>query len=295
MKNSAKPWAALLAIMTLSACAVTGTAPNSLPTFSPELNDEIDLWTVDLDEVRAMVPQGSAFNQGLREGYLRLADDLRSPLETPDFRHFLRKAVASAQGFDVQPDMVGFRNVAEVEALDLEAARARMLSALDSSGRTKAPIASANAQVAYDCWLMYQARDNQAGIERCRAEFETALGDIESNLTSNIDNMFLVFFAWNQAILTPVTTTILEQVADDFSEGEATQLIVGGHADRSGSERYNLELSELRARAVAAELSALGVPVEDMTIEWFGEAVQLVPTEDGVREPENRRVEILFQ
>jgi outer membrane protein OmpA-like peptidoglycan-associated protein len=50
-----------------------------------------------------------------------------------------------------------------------------------------------------------------------------------------------------------------------------------------------------RAQTAAAELVRNGVPRQEITIKAFGETVLLVPTGDGVREPQNRRVEIIIR
>ncbi|HET6224341.1 MAG TPA: OmpA family protein, partial [Dongiaceae bacterium] len=63
----------------------------------------------------------------------------------------------------------------------------------------------------------------------------------------------------------------------------------------SGSASYNVGLSERRAQAVAAELAANGVPQADIAVDWKGETEPLVPTGDGVREPQNRRAVIELQ
>jgi outer membrane protein OmpA-like peptidoglycan-associated protein len=75
----------------------------------------------------------------------------------------------------------------------------------------------------------------------------------------------------------------------------STRIEVSGHADRSGSDAYNQALSMRRAEAVAAELTRRGVPRTEMVIQAFGESRPLVPTADGVREPQNRRVEIILR
>ncbi len=72
------------------------------------------------------------------------------------------------------------------------------------------------------------------------------------------------------------------------------QIQVTGYTDRSGSPGYNQRLSERRAAAVADALARLGVPRNDMTVGGRGENDNRVPTADGVREPQNRRVEIVF-
>ena len=68
-----------------------------------------------------------------------------------------------------------------------------------------------------------------------------------------------------------------------------------GHADRSGSDQYNMGLGLRRANAVKAELIKDGVPAANIVILSRGETMPLVQTADGVREPQNRRVEIVLQ
>ena len=67
------------------------------------------------------------------------------------------------------------------------------------------------------------------------------------------------------------------------------------HADRSGPENYNMALSLRRANAVKDALVREGVPATAISVVGKGETQPLVPTADGVREPQNRRVEIVIQ
>jgi OOP family OmpA-OmpF porin len=69
---------------------------------------------------------------------------------------------------------------------------------------------------------------------------------------------------------------------------------VTGYTDTSGSPGYNQRLSERRANAVAAALERLGVPRSDMVVAGRGQNDLRVPTPPGVREPQNRRVEIVL-
>ena len=70
--------------------------------------------------------------------------------------------------------------------------------------------------------------------------------------------------------------------------------MLAGHADKSGSDSYNVGLSQRRADSVRAYLAGKGIPETAMSTEAFGESRPLVETADGVREPQNRRVEITF-
>jgi outer membrane protein OmpA-like peptidoglycan-associated protein len=70
--------------------------------------------------------------------------------------------------------------------------------------------------------------------------------------------------------------------------------MVNGYTDSSGTPKYNQALSLRRANTVANELVKDGVARGEIDIKGFGETHPLVPTADGVREPQNRRVEIIL-
>jgi outer membrane protein OmpA-like peptidoglycan-associated protein len=106
---------------------------------------------------------------------------------------------------------------------------------------------------------------------------------------------FLVFFDFDRADLTDRARAIIGEAAQNAQRTGSARIEVAGHADRSGTPQYNQRLSERRAQAVAAELERRGVARSAMTIQAFGESRPLVPTADGVREPQNRRVEIVLR
>ncbi|MDX5931900.1 OmpA family protein [Acidiphilium acidophilum] len=105
---------------------------------------------------------------------------------------------------------------------------------------------------------------------------------------------YLVFFNWNKADLTPRATQIVAEAAQASQTTHVTSLNVNGYTDTSGSPGYNMKLSYRRADNVAAQLVTDGVPKSDIVIKGFGETHLLVPTGPGVREPQNRRVEIIL-
>ena len=112
---------------------------------------------------------------------------------------------------------------------------------------------------------------------------------------ATVARTYLVFFDWNRADLTPRAREIISEAAQNSRTAGVTRLEVAGHADRSGSPDYNQRLSLRRAEAVAADLVSKGVSRSAINIQAFGESRPLVPTADGVREPQNRRVEIILR
>ena len=105
---------------------------------------------------------------------------------------------------------------------------------------------------------------------------------------------FIVFFDWDKDEITPQAAAILDNAAQAYQTTGQAQVMLAGHADRSGSDAYNVGLSQRRANNVRSYLAGRGVPDGSMTTEAFGESRPLVDTADGVREPQNRRVEITF-
>jgi outer membrane protein OmpA-like peptidoglycan-associated protein len=101
-----------------------------------------------------------------------------------------------------------------------------------------------------------------------------------------------VFFDWDSVALPESSAQTLQFIAANMGPCGWAGLNLTGHADRSGSDAYNEALSLRRAAAVAAALSSTGVSSGAMTTSGKGETEPRVPTADGVREAQNRRVEI---
>ena len=106
---------------------------------------------------------------------------------------------------------------------------------------------------------------------------------------------FIVFFDFNRSDLTARAREIVAQAAAAARSQQVTRIEVAGHTDTVGSAQYNLGLSQRRANTVAAELVRLGVPRQAISTAGYGFSRPLVPTGPNVREPQNRRVEIVFR
>ncbi len=105
---------------------------------------------------------------------------------------------------------------------------------------------------------------------------------------------YLVFFDFNKSDLTPQAVGIVDTAAKNAGPAKVTQLTVTGHTDTVGSDAYNMRLSRRRAESVAAELEKDGIPSSEISIVAKGKHDLLVPTADGVKEPQNRRVQIVY-
>ena len=106
---------------------------------------------------------------------------------------------------------------------------------------------------------------------------------------------FIVFFDWDSSDITAEAAAILRDAAATAQRGAPVRIVATGHADRSGTTVYNRALSERRALAVRAELQRRGINPSTVSTFARGETDPLVATPDGVREPQNRRVELVIQ
>jgi iron complex outermembrane receptor protein len=110
----------------------------------------------------------------------------------------------------------------------------------------------------------------------------------------SVPKSYLVFFDFNKSDLTSQAVSIVNQAAANAGPAKVTQLTVTGHTDTVGSDAYNMRLSRRRAESVAAQLEKDGIAASEIEIVAKGKRDLLVPTKDGVKEPQNRRVQIVY-
>jgi OOP family OmpA-OmpF porin len=110
-----------------------------------------------------------------------------------------------------------------------------------------------------------------------------------------ITRSYMVFFDFDKSDINQQALATIKQAASNAKQGGVQRLNVTGHADRAGTEQYNMALSLRRAHAVKQVLTSEGIPADSIVVIGRGETQPLVPTADGVREAQNRRVEIILQ
>ena len=265
-----------------------------------------------LEDAKGVQPDGTAFENALYAGYVELAQAEHREQDFADTSNFADRALSVASGRMVLPEPIANRELPGRAIPDLLAARARLVIALDQTARDKIPDQAAHAQVMFDCWMQEQEEDQQPRhIARCRSEFEDAMAAVEAALKPRIveapppppppaplpplPGPYMVFFDFDSSEITPEAAAIIAEAAAGIQRSGALRAIVSGHTDRAGNVDYNMALSERRADAVNAALQDAGVPTDKIGVGYAGEGINLVNTEDGVREPTNRRGEILLQ
>ncbi len=105
---------------------------------------------------------------------------------------------------------------------------------------------------------------------------------------------YIVFFDFDKSDITPEAATILNNAVTAYANCGTASVMLAGHTDRAGTPKYNIGLAERRNASVRSYLTGRGIPAARIAGEAFGETKPRVPTADGVREAQNRRVEVTY-
>lgn len=106
---------------------------------------------------------------------------------------------------------------------------------------------------------------------------------------------FVLYFVFGTTRLTPASERTAAEVLAEVGRRKAPDVHVNGHTDRVGKEKDNQRLSLKRAEIIRDLLVRQGLDPANIQLYGYGETVPLVPTEDGVDEPRNRRVEVIVR
>ncbi len=246
-----------------------------------------------------MTPSGSGYTAELSKGYLTLTNWEYGEGDYRDSDRFARSSMSAAAGENVPAPDMGSYNIPAEYAGEISAASQRLNSALGQGAASVAPADTANAQVMLDCW-MQEAEENWPFQEEdrayCRDSFNESMAKVEAALApapvaAVPPGSYLVFFDFAKYSLTPEAVDIVNAAASGAT-APGTAITVIGNTDTVGSAAFNMRLGQQRADAVAAQLMAAGF-TGVITAESRGEEDLLVPTGDGVAEPQNRRAEII--
>lgn len=241
-----------------------------------------------VDKLNAADLSGSGFSNALAREYRDLANfEWTKMLDYRDGEHYAVKGLASAAGEAVAPDEVGSRNLPDFALADITSGHDRLVTALAAGAGDRHPEVAATAQAKFDCWMEQQEENHQPDdIASCRKEFEDAMSQIAAS-------KYMVFFDFGSSSLTRAARQIIAQAAKDARDSRTTHFEIVGHTDTVGSNAANNALSRARAQAVKSALVARGFRASNIHISGAGESAPLVATADGVKQPENRRAEII--
>ena len=103
---------------------------------------------------------------------------------------------------------------------------------------------------------------------------------------------FVVFFDFDKSDLSVEAEDVVAAAVTAAKATGMVRVVITGHTDTVGTQRYNQALSERRAGAVKAELVRLGLDAREINAVGANFSEPLVATGPGVREPQNRRAVI---
>jgi len=270
-----------------------------------------------LDAAKAALAKGSGFTGDLGANYYALATRRAKDGDKVDADYWARKSLAASQGQVVQPEdlhvavetsngvpaeaaqpiaahdvnwLVAYGGAPnEPTARNYEQARAALVRALDQGGRDRFPTLAARAQAWFDCSIERgEANTGSPLAGTCYRNFARDYTDL--NVLLNPPGQLDSYFALNSAELTPEGQQQLTGLANFIKLGTAKLSIVG-KTDRSGTDKYNMQLSQQRAQVVKDAAVAAGLPADRIDVSWTGEKNLPVKTKDGVKEAKNRLVE----
>ena len=114
----------------------------------------------------------------------------------------------------------------------------------------------------------------------------------EPPVTPKGPKQFIVFFGFNKSNLTPEAERVVSDAAAAAKQFGSASIMVVGHTDTVGSNKYNDALSMRRSAAVKSSLVSKGIAANAISTAGRGESELMVQTGDGVKEPQNRRATI---
>jgi OOP family OmpA-OmpF porin len=263
--------------------------------------------TSALNALRSAPTAENPYYQSLATLYQAYAETEESAYDWWTSKYFADKGLLAAYGHEVAPEDPRNWDIAPQEAVVLLEAREQLLYHRTDAAIAAHPHEAATAMAAYDCWVE-QTDDGwkEDRIAFCKREFETALAVLSApvpaaapeivapapgrKLTSSI-----LYFPLDRQVLEESGMRLLNKLIAYLQNAGDIDIVIHGHADRAGDDAYNMKLSEERAKYVQQKLLDAGLKPSHVSYFAFGESDPKIPTDDGVTEPANRRVEIFLE
>ena len=243
----------------------------------------------NLKQLEKANPQPGDFSSSLASEYLAYSDSEADQYDWVDSEHFARKGIKASKGGEVYPEELVKWKIPGEKIESLTNARQRLVNVLTPDIINAVPQKAARAQLLFDCWVEQQEENWQGeDIAACSVEFMNAIQELEG-----VKPHFIVYFDFDKSGLTRQGRSVVRTMADYIKTLDKSYAIyVAGHTDLSGGDAYNQKLSQARVKAVKKALISHGVPADRISADAFGKARPAVPTNDGVPELKNRRVEV---
>ena len=266
-----------------------------------------------LDELRQAAPKGTAFQNELAALYLTYAEVEQQYGNYDASTFFAEKGLSAAYGNDLEPEELEGWGLEDEQLETYQGRRSQLLAFLGDDIKKEAPRASAGGIFYYDCMIANHFAPDGEEFAYCQEQWQAMIGDLneaqkrivarQSFESQDIEALaenasegerFLVYFALDDFSLSDAAERTVELLFNELNEKTNITIVVNGHTDTSGADRYNLLLSNRRADTVKRMLVSLGMESEQIETFGFGETDPAVPTDNDVVERKNRRVEVVI-
>ncbi|UUX49548.1 OmpA family protein [Nisaea acidiphila] len=265
---------------------------------------------MQLEKARMIEPKGDEFSVALNKEYLRLSELEFLEGDYKDSDNFALRAMQAANNQPPAPEALEARNLPAAHKGELAQARRELVEVMGATATKKVPVNAAQAQAAFDCWMQEQEENFQPDdIARCKADYMAAMNAIRLAMApapaaaapapapkapQRMAATYTVNFDFDSDAITPKASAIIAEAGMAIDEMKAGTIILSGYTDRAGPASYNMKLADRRAKSVlgALDIRSRMKVAGKAEIKVYGENNNLVKTEDGVKEPENRRVKI---
>lgn len=254
--------------------------------------------TASLEKLREKSLNDNQFHQVLAKLYRGFAESELKSYDWWSSKYFADKGLMAANGQTISPENPDSWRISEHDIVELQSAYSSLNQKLTPGFKASEPVRAATLQFTYDCWVEQQeeAWDTNA-IDVCKNRFYSLLDetDTPTRMGGPLSTSYLMHFDWGANEVSGMARDELHLIASHLKRKNDYEIIINGHADRSGDDDYNMELSQARAEYIRSFLIRYGVPASRIQYFAFGESDPKVFTEDGVRQRANRRVELFIE
>lgn len=222
-------------------------------------------------------------------------------LERDHDRILLQATLAQAESSAQEVERLRRLNVARSEETERALAASRQASAAAAERAREAQLAREQAELAQQ-----QAAEQTREAEFARQEADLAAAEADA-LRRQLENLQArktdrglvltlgdVLFESGQAELRQASLANLDKLVNFVEQHPQRKVSIEGHTDSSGSEQFNLNLSQRRADAVRKALLDRGVAAERLDAVGLGEEFPVASNDTAFGKQKNRRVEVVI-
>ena len=189
----------------------------------------------------------------------------------------------------------------------LEGARVAILDDKKNTIETRTTQSNGEVQYIVECNKAYSIQSAKDGFESGvfsvdktksgKVTIEAALNPIDVIVTETAIVLKEINFEYNKSNVTQEGAFELDKLIQVMKNNQAMVILVKAHSDNRGSDKYNLDLSDRRAKSTVQYVISKGISANNISGKGYGESEPKVDCKEMCTEEEhaiNRRSEFLI-